>query len=387
MTQITSVPPVQNEEIFQDYCEELQLAESTIHHYKIHLQKYCDFVGKGLDELIEEAYDEQEDDVKPRKRKLTKYLKDYRKHLADYAPSSKRIFINSVKSFYSYHNIDLPINNRRRKSRKAREETKSQSVDVIPKMEEIQQILELCKRHYKVAVLLGISSGMGRSEIASLTFKHLYQAVSLEEPYPSDIPELVKILKQKGDFVPEWNIIRIKTGFEYFTFCSPECVVALIAYLEKLNYNFPHYKPKPEDSLLRTLSKNTPLNENQLGTTLSLINRRNGFRRHNGRYVCMPHGFRKFFASTLENNKMPHLTTRRLMGHNFEDTVNSYFRIDPETAKEDYLDVVNELSTNTVKVMKITTEGYEEVNAKIEEVMLKQVLYERQIEMLKREKG
>lgn len=70
-----------------------------------------------------------------------------------------------------------------------------------------------------------------------------------------------------------------------------------------------------------------------MGTYLYNINKEHGFRRYNGRYVYLPHGFRRFFASTLERNKIPHLTIRWLMGHLFDSTTGAYFKIDPGDAK------------------------------------------------------
>lgn len=104
-------------------------------------------------------------------------------------------------------------------------------------------------------VLLGISSGMGRAEISSLTFKHLYKAAYLET-YPEDIPDLIEKLKEKGNFIPLWHVKRVKTGHHYYTFSSPESMEYLIHYLGKLHYKFSDFRPKPEDYLIRGLRSN-----------------------------------------------------------------------------------------------------------------------------------
>ena len=91
----------------------------------------------------------------------------------------------SVKAFYNHYDIQLP--RPKRKSRKQKQLKNPQTTESLPTMEEIERFLDHCNKGYKVVVLLGISSGMGRAEISNLTFKELYDAFSLDF-YPSDIP-------------------------------------------------------------------------------------------------------------------------------------------------------------------------------------------------------
>lgn len=63
------------------------------------------------------------------------------------------------------------------------------------------------------------------------------------------------------------------------------------------------------------------------------------------------HNLRKFFATTLEKNKVPHLTSRWLLGHTIDPTTDAYFKADPESLKPDYLEVVDQLTTNKQKVI------------------------------------
>ena len=67
------------------------------------------------------------------------------------------------------------------------------------------------------------------------------------------------------------------------------------------------------------------------------------------------------------------------MGHNFEDTTNSYFRIDPKTAKEDYIDVVKQLSTDKVDVQVI--DKYEDLLERIEQLELPKVQLNKRIKL------
>jgi hypothetical protein len=57
--------------------------ENTIRTYLNALQAYTDFIGKTPEELIDEAEQEISDGILPRKRRIKKYLTDFRKHLQD----------------------------------------------------------------------------------------------------------------------------------------------------------------------------------------------------------------------------------------------------------------------------------------------------------------
>ena len=46
-------------------------------------------------------------------------------------------------------------------------------------MEDIKDILQYANPAFKAIMLLGVSSGMGRAEICSLTFKHFFDAYVL----------------------------------------------------------------------------------------------------------------------------------------------------------------------------------------------------------------
>ena len=227
-----------------------------------------------------------------------------------------------------------------------------ETIEVLPEMDEIRRFMEYCNNAYKAILVMGLSSGMGRAEIISLTFKDLFEAISLKR-YPMDIPEIIEKVKQKGNLVPKWKIRRVKTGHLYFTFSSPESIEKILIYLEELHYKFPNFKPTPEDRLFRGLNSNKPLKHSNIGGMFSNMNTRKGGRKTNNLYVLRSHSFRKYFASTLEKNKVPHLITRRLLGHTVDGTTGAYFKIDLEDAKEEYIKVVDQLMTTKQEVIVI----------------------------------
>ncbi|KAF5057145.1 hypothetical protein DSECCO2_359970 [anaerobic digester metagenome] len=364
---------VRGDQLLEDFITYRDIAPRTIDLYVYHLNIYCNYIGLNLEEMIAEAEDEEEDGIRMRRRKITKYLNDYAQYLKDsgFAPTSTPTMITAVKSFYRYYDIQLPIN-KRRTSRNARlEKANTQTTESIPTMEEIQRFVECCNDLYKVVALFGVSSGMGQAEIGSLTYKHVFEACGLD-PYPETMEETIKKIKDKGHFIATWNIKRVKTGMKYFTFTSPELIKHLIIYLQEYHRKYPEFNPKPEDKLVRSLRLGNPVITRGLSQYFSSINKKHEFRQFNNRFVCTCHGFRRFFASTLERNKLPHLVIRRLMGHKFDNVTNAYFKIDIETAKEDYLEAVNALSTDKVEVMQVNV--YEDAREHIREILQEEKL-------------
>jgi integrase len=347
---------IDNEPIFTDFCVNHELKNTSVHLYKYALRKYSNFTNKSLEELIEEAEAEEDSVNRLRKRKINKYLQNFKASLdeSDLAESSKKHIIMLVKAFYREFDIELP-KSKRRKSRKS---TNAGTIADLPTMEEIQLFMEHCSSAYKAIIVTSISSGMSRAEIASLTFKNLFDAISLKT-YPESLREIVDILKNTDSNILFWNVKRIKTGNDYFTFSSPESLDRITIYLEELRYRNPDYKPKLDDKLFRFVPNNKPLSADTIGNTFYYINSHHGFRKVNERYVVRNHNLRKYFATTLEKNKVPHLFTRWMLGHSIDSVTNAYFKPDPEKIKQDYLNVVNELTTNKVEIKVINK--YEEI--------------------------
>ena len=350
--------PVENESLFQELCENRGLSESTIILYGLSLQKYSDFTNKTLEELIDEADLEEDEGIRLRKRKIKKYLIEFKTYLVEeegYSQNYVKNLLAMVKSFYSEYEIQLP----RTFKRKTRKDKKHEVYEDLPTMEEIKRALNYANSAYKAIILVGLSSGMSRAELCSLTFKNFYDGISFEK-YPKSIGELLDRVMDLSNITPIWNIKRIKTGKPYFTFSSPEASDAIIEYLEELNRKYPNYVPLPEDTFFRT--HNLPVTQASITAMFRRINKRAGFRKVNNRQLVRPHTLRKLFATTLEKNKMPHLMTRWLMGHRLDTTTSAYFKADPVALKEEYIQIVNHLTINQeINVKTVQSAEYTEL--------------------------
>lgn len=354
---------VLNDSIFHQFCQNRDLKDQTVDLYKRNLQRYSDFVGKSLIELLEEAEEEESQHIIFRKRKIIKYLNDFKLYLndLDISESYKNQIMIQVKAFYNEFEIQLP----RPKRSKKKKYYKKSTINDLPKIEEIRKFMEKTNEVYKAIVIMGYSSGMSRAELSSLTFEHLYKALELKH-YPKNILELIDKLKDKTNSILKWDVIRIKTEKPYFCFSSPESVDYLLSYFDELYYKFPEYEPKPEDTLFRSLRTNEGLKRYNYTLVFNYVGKANNMRRVDGRFVVRPHTLRKSFATILEKNKVPHLTTRWLMGHDLDGTTSAYFFPDVDSLKADYMEVINELSIQEVKTKTIESKEYKELKDQLE---------------------
>lgn len=352
---------VENDSLFQDMCSNRSLAESSIKRYKLVLQKYVDFNQMTLEELLTEAEDDEDTIPRLRKRKITERLSKFKEYLNQ--ENNSNYYINHqlslVRSFYFEFDIQLP-QIRRSKTRK---DKKQETIEDLPNMVDIRKSLEHSNTTYRAIILLMLSSGMSRSEIPSLTFKHLYDGIPLKK-YPNNLDKLIDAIESKEDLVIYWRVERVKTGNKYFTFSSPETSDFILKYLKELHRACPDYIPKPDDILFRP--NNISITPDSLSQMFKRINKRAGLKKNDGKLTVRPHLLRKVFSTTLERNKFPHLYTRWLMGHSIDSTTAAYFKADPEALKEDYIQIINHLTvTQEIDPKTVTSEGYKELKAEL----------------------
>jgi integrase len=103
---------------------------------------------------------------------------------------------------------------------------------------------------------------------------------------------------------------------------------------------------------LTIFTKNIPSRE---------LNDKCGFGKQGRSRFFTSHKLRKYFATTLEANGMPHLMTRWLMGHSIESLTNSYFKPDIRQMKNRYIEMLPFLSLEKVEPVGVETEDYKEL--------------------------
>lgn len=357
---------VENDPLVKEYYKDRQLADATREIYTYHLQNYSNFIGLSPSEFIEEADEQEEEGIRPRHRKINKYLKEHRKHLEsiEYSFRSIRIALSVIRSFYREYEIELPTR-RQPNTRKSKQILTSND---IPCQEDILLALDFANVKYQAIILLMASSGMGRSEIISLTFKDFIESLKkYYQPHENEID--LSLLRQRLDRVKTpvatWKVERIKTGMSYVTFSSPESIYKILDYLERSKTHSGQLsEPLFQGNRGGTLKKGT------FAKYFQKINEKAGFTKNGSLNFFRSHNLRKYFATNLRLSGMDQISCDWLLGHDIKDRVRSaYFLEDPTALKLEYMQHLDKISiTEKINVRVVTNEDHEKALRRIEEL-------------------
>ena len=367
---------IKKDQHIQDFLKTRSIRESTAKEYIKRIGIFCKFIGKTPTELIEEAENEEDRNIRMKRRKIKKYLTDFLIYLRDNNKSENYIstMMTTIQSFYREYDIELP------KIRiKSNDKNNMVTTEDIVKREHILKALDHCNLKYKSIILLMSSSGMGQSEIVNLTYKDFLNAISeYYKPTKNEQFDIYtinqKLQENINDLIGTWQIKRYKTGMPYVTFSTPECIQSIIYYLiDRIIQNRPI--KSLDDWLFESLGNK--LSTNSMIVYFKNLNDRCEFGYVGAHRFFTSHKLRKYFGSTLIKNKMPELTTHWLMGHKIDAVTEAYFKVDVHALKEQYKTVIDDLSIENVILREVTTEGYDNLLKKIESLDNRQALYEK----------
>ena len=307
--------------------EEIHLAKnhspSTRNLYHIVTEQYCKYYEMTLPELLTEAEKEEDQQIKWKHRRLKQRLIEYRHYLIEnYQKRTVETYFRVIISVYHYFEIEigpLPMVHER-----SYQKTAPITFKDLPDKDIIRASLEIATPVMKPIILFMSSSGCARRETLNLTIRDYMKSLQ-EYIETDDIMEIINTTNQIEDVIPTFNILRVKTKKYYTTYCSPEAVHAINTYLlsrkDLLTPDAPLFKVHP----MYLLHKFKEIN-NELG--LGKINNYHRFRSHM---------LRKFHASALYNDGMSIDKVNDLQGKSKTLTDQSYFMVNPEDLKQEYI--------------------------------------------------
>jgi integrase len=345
------------DDILKDYFQNIQVAPSTEKLYRYHFKNYEKATEYTLKELLEEAEDEESRDIKPRNRKIKQHIQQYKEYLNEkgYSPGHIKIALTVIRTFYRDMEIEIPYT-RRQRTRQDDPGTKGD----LPGKEDISNALEYATPKYRAIILLMASSGMGRGEVLSLTVQDFLDSIQKYNrnpvKLPLDIGEMIKKVIGRRGGVARWKVTRQKTGFKYFTFSSPESIVAILKYLER-------YPPQSLDEHIFRGHYNKPMNQDSLNVYFNHLNKKLGFGKSGRLAYFRSHNLRKYFTNMMFKAGLPQLSIDFMLGHRLNDKVTeAYFKPDPETLEQYYLKALPYLTIHEkVEVRVVTDERLQEL--------------------------
>lgn len=334
------------EEILDDMSMTLQWAESTKETYRIVYTQYAKYHGITLQELLDEADEEEEKRIRMKHRSIKRRLLNFQQAMKQvYAPSTLNKRMNQIRQMYSFYDIELPklapIKN-----------TQTETIEDIPTHEHIRKaILSTSNKKARAIIAVMASSGMGRAEIHSITIQDFINATK-EYTTQQELYQIINELSHK-EVVPTFHITRIKTNKPYYTFCTPEATQLTLTYL---NERYFKEEIKPTDQLFN-------LTLHGYKGIFERINERQNWGYRNNHRFFRSHSMRKFFATTLTKAQVDFINIEFLLGHSINSTTAAYYKVDPASLKKKYMQIMNKLTfLGDIQYETIQSEEKKELN-------------------------
>ena len=214
-----------NEQILNEIHITNNHSKSTRKAYKKAVKLYCSSNEMSLYELIMEAENEENENVRWKLSSLKRRLLEYRNYLLqNYSYNTFRTFFTPILNIYRYYDIeiyDLPKLNH-----KSIKKAKPLNFRDLPDKEIIQEAINISTPLIKAVILFMSSSGCALQETVNLTIDDYLKSIA-EYTDKKNIYEAINDIKNLEDVIPTWDIWRQKTNKFYTTYSSPESVIAI----------------------------------------------------------------------------------------------------------------------------------------------------------------
>lgn len=339
------VVDLKKEQIVIDWLRHVRAKPNTSKGYYQAMQEYTEYIGLTPDELVAEAEEEIERQVKPRKQKLKGHIAGFREYLENkgLAPLTVEGRITGIRSFYKANDIVIPELQRNEKAALPLECHKK-----IPDKDVIRLVLSAADPLEKAIILVGASSGLAMNEITDLRVSDFRNGLDTETG------------------ITTLDLRREKKQVDFITFLTPEATNAVLKYLEfrertlkteegvqrrrqldkqrvydPSGYLFVgrHIRDEFLDTKNEELRKLTPRGVMALYRKLSedtQLSAEKGIRN-----IMRSHNLRKFFNNRLIAANCDPILREFMMGHTISDrTKSAYFVADPTVLKELYQKLV-----------------------------------------------
>ncbi len=333
---------------FEQFCNERNLSKETIVGYRYTINKYTSYYGMTLDELIDEAIDEEIEGIDKRRRSLKTRLLQFRTFLlteTNLKQSSIKTKMRRIIALYSHFDVEIPH------LPLMQEDDKNETTYFdLPTKEQIKMAIDIAGVRIASLILFMVSSGTGRTECANITIQDFIDATS--EYHSSETLEEI-LIELKGSLepiVPTWYLYRQKTKKKYYTFCTPECADAIVDWLElRLQIAEQHNETVELSDTLWDLS------QRQITYYLQHINDELDFGFKGAYRFLRPHTLRKFHASNIGLSQD---TVDLLQGRSRGAIHETYIKTNPNDLKQTYITVMQNVTINNTSKKEIKHEEF-----------------------------
>lgn len=333
-------------------------AEGTERLYLSKLKRFCDWVGKDPDTLIEERYSLlRSEDIRENhehEELATAFLKDLEKTLSPYA---LRSYAGAIRSFYKYNRADLKLI-KQVKVYNIREEK-------IPTKEEVKGMCEVSGTRERAVILFQYQSGLRNDTIAKLRYRDIK-----EDLEAGLVPARVHVMP---------GYTKCKIGHD--TFVGRDAIEAFKASLDERRRGVavrgaPPEKITDKSPLFRS-GRNIPggpITSSAISHIVVEAALRAGIvevseseQGTRTKYISLhAHCLRKAFQTTLEASRVSSNWVKSMMGHKLPRVEGAYSKPSVKQLREAYSKAESSLSISETKPVLRSEEIKEIVDKRVE---------------------
>lgn len=340
-----------NEEVLMEMHITKNHQPATQRKIQLAINKYCKFNEMTLEELLDEAEQEEEAGIRWKNRTIKKRLISYRNSLVqsekEYTKVTIKTYMRQILTVYKFFDIEL-----HELPRINYADDKPVRFKDLPDKDVIREVLKIADTRMTAIILFLTSTGVDRNQITKITIEQYIEATK-EYHNGGSLKEIIETLEKTDNVIGTFELKRSKTGKYFTTFCSPECIRAINKYLRTRK-------------LLTRRQKLFDIDYTYIGIKLNHYNDKlklGKVRKYN-RIRC--HMFRKFHASALYNDGMNRDQVNDLQGKVKNTTDQSYFFVNDDDLKVEYMkhlsalqiyDEVNEINVKSKEFIELESEN------------------------------
>ena len=174
---IIEVLTMNNNELLKNLAISCNHSEETQRIYRLALTNYASYFNQNLHELLSEAEEDENNNIKWKRRRVKAKLTEYRHHLLQkYALNTVKKHMIAINKFYRFYDIEiqkLPMINE-----KSMQKAQPIYFKDLPDKEIIREAVSIASPFMKAIILFICSSGCGRAETLNLTIQDYIDALS-----------------------------------------------------------------------------------------------------------------------------------------------------------------------------------------------------------------
>lgn len=335
------------------FCLERNLGDHTVRKYYVNLKRYVNFCNKTLEELLDEADEEEDRVTRQGRRKIRERLIDFRVYLKEnYATNTVLTNMTCVTTFYKHFDITIP-----ELPRMVYNESPNSSIEFkdLPTIDDIKTAIENSKNpKHKALYLFMACNGTSRNEISKFKYSQFLSAIQEYFPDVETPQDIVNALDGKCDeldIIPIFKMYREKTRYHYYTAISPECVQFCINYIKQQGLG---------------LKEDTPffqLSADGVSGAFKLMNNKMKWGKKGSIDFFSPHRIRKFNASAIEDTDFANY----IQGRKPNKIRETYFKKDIENVREEYKKHMHKFNIYAHYDVMINSEAYKKMKKQIED--------------------